>query len=265
MKHPHILIIEDEPVVAGAATDVLSSEGIRVERVADAEAALAKLEASAFQLIILDIMLPGMSGFEFLELAKRKYPDVEVVTISGYATVENSVRSFKLGAFDFIPKPFDFEELLSVVRRAIAFAEQPSNFGNSEKAGIPGALVKDDLEGFYFLGGHTWARIDRDGSGKIGVGETFAGVSGDLDRIEFPEMQEIGQGAVCARILTRDPLLHIVRSPLTGRVIERNAAVMENVNLINTDPFHQGWLVRIIPTHPEPELANLRQGLDSRI
>ncbi len=256
-----ILVVEDEPVVIESAKKILVPEGFIVDGAVNAEIALEKLQQHEYKLILSDLMLPKISGFELIEEAKRKCPKTPIIMITGYATFENAVKSFKLGVFDFIPKPFDIDELLGVVNRALKFSERTkSNKKGKKPIEWLGKqhFCEDKIENLYFLGQHAWAMLDRDGSSTMGVGETFLSIVEDIRRIEFPTVnEEMSQGNVCVRITTDEQLVHRVWAPLSGTVIKINHHVKQNANLINVDPFHQGWLVRIIPTNLENELENL--------
>lgn len=257
-----ILVIEDESVVIEAAKKILTPEALKVDEALDAGTALDKLQQNKYKLILSDLMLPKISGFGLIEIVKRKYPTIPIIMITGYATLENAIQSFKVGAFDFIPKPFDFEELLGVVHRAINFVEMMNNYKQVEN---PKELFykeqcqsEDQLIKYYFLGEHAWVKLDQDGSAVVGVGVTFPKIIGDIVRIDFPPInEEINQGNVCVQITTQEKFVHTVWAPLSGRVIENNREIEQNANLINTDPFFQGWLVRILPTNLESELVNL--------
>jgi CheY-like chemotaxis protein len=256
-----ILVVEDEPVVIEAAKKILTPESLKVDEALDAETALQKLRHNKYKLVLSDLMLPKISGFDLIEIVKRKYPNIAIITITGYATLENAVQSFKLGVFDFIPKPFTFEELLGVVYRGMKFIEMISSHkrkDNQKEWLTRKRYVGDKLVKYYFLGQHAWAKLDQDGSAIFGVGETFPRIIGDIQRVDFPPInEEISQGSVCVQITTKQHLVHTVWAPLSGRVIEYNRDIEQNAHLIHTDPFFQGWLVRIIPTNLESELVNL--------
>jgi DNA-binding NtrC family response regulator len=122
-----VLIVEDEPVVLRAAAMALAAHGIEFEKTTNVTGAAALLDTHVFSVVLTDLKLPGASGFEILELAKAVSPSPQVVIITGYATIENALESFRLGAFDFVPKPFDVGELVSVVDRALRFSDLPSS------------------------------------------------------------------------------------------------------------------------------------------
>jgi len=114
-----ILIIDDEQVVHDSCRKVLTRSGHRVESAFDGMEGLRRLREQVFDLIILDLKLPGMDGMEVLRQIKADIPDVVVVVITGYATVEHAVEAMKAGAFDFLPKPFTPDELRVIVNRAM--------------------------------------------------------------------------------------------------------------------------------------------------
>ncbi|NIR52786.1 response regulator [candidate division KSB1 bacterium] len=250
-----ILVVEDEPVVIDAAKKILVPEGYKVDDAEDAESALHKLEGNKYHVILSDLMLPNITGLGLLERVKCREPAVPVVMITGYATLENAVKSFKDGAFDFIPKPFDMEELLGVVYRARKFFELSRNRKDS-LAEVPG--MNDEAVKSYFLGDHAFASLAEDGSVLFAVGKTFPKLMGEVKDVELPEVDtEVLQGNPCVKIITRNKLVHKVWAPLSGRVIEINHKLEEDTGLIDSDPFDQGWLVRVIPTNLENELENL--------
>ncbi len=112
-----ILVVDDEQVVIDAVVKICSSEGYTVDAAIDAKEALQKFSHNNYALIICDIMMPGIDGFEFLdELHKRKISSAVIMT-TGFSTVENAVKSLYTGAIDFIPKPFTTDELVNSVLR----------------------------------------------------------------------------------------------------------------------------------------------------
>jgi len=248
---PQVLIVEDEPVVLKVAGMALAAHGIGYREATDVPAAAALLDSTSFQVVLTDLKLPGQSGFEMLKLAQELSPSPQVVLITGYATIDNALLSFERGSFDFIPKPFDVEELVSVVTRALRFARR-------REAALQ---VPEDR---YFLGRHSWAQLDPDGTATVGVAETIAGQMGQLDAIDYQESREHAvQGQCICQLASVDGLNHRVWAPLSGRIIALNSDLAGDLDLINRDPFASGWLARVIPTSLEKELPNLRQRHDS--
>lgn len=113
-----ILIVDDEHEITEILKDLLSDE-YDCQTVGSAEGALALLAETDFQLVISDITMPGMSGLEMLPFVKRISPKVVVVMISGMQTVESAIGALRLGAFDYLMKPFDLRQVEAVVKRAL--------------------------------------------------------------------------------------------------------------------------------------------------
>jgi PAS domain S-box-containing protein len=100
---------------------ILASEGFEVEVAENAYAGLGHIEERHFDIILLDLMMPGLRGIDLLDHVKARHPDTLVIVITGYATLEHAIEAMKKGAFDFISKPFSPEDLRVVIGRAIEY------------------------------------------------------------------------------------------------------------------------------------------------
>ena len=116
---PAVLIVDDEAGVRSALRGVLEDEGYVVEAVDSGEACLERVAGHTFDVIILDIWLPGVDGLDTLTTLRERRVDAQVVMISGHGSIEAAVRAIKLGAFDFIEKPLSLEKTVLVVRNAL--------------------------------------------------------------------------------------------------------------------------------------------------
>lgn len=252
-----VLIVEDEPVVRDAACRILLNEEISVDTASAVDEAVAILERDQFSVVLSDLMLPGSSGFDLLELIRSRWPTIEVVVITGYATLDNALTTFQKGAFDFVAKPFDIGELLGVVRRALRFSARRRESGAAVALAEPGRELEERV---FFLGRHSWARLHPDGSATLGVAETFFHLLDRIERVELPAPEEhTTQGKLLARMLTPGDLLYLLWSPLSGMVLTINPRVRESNDLIDRDPFGEGWLIKIIPDNLDRELDLLDQ------
>jgi len=115
-----IHIIDDEPIIYEVLQDLLTSEGYEVEISPNGEEALEKYESQEFDLTLLDLLMPGMDGIEVLKRLKKMDSSAVVIIITAYASIESAISAMKMGAFDYIQKPFKHDELLLIVQRAIA-------------------------------------------------------------------------------------------------------------------------------------------------
>src|SRR2546425_10324341 len=116
-----ILVVDDESGIRQSLTSILEEEGYRVEAVGSGEECLATVAARPFDLILLDVWLPGMDGLVTLERLQQSVPAPMVVMISGHGNIETAVRATKLGAFDFVEKPLSLEKTILVVKNALEF------------------------------------------------------------------------------------------------------------------------------------------------
>ena len=119
---PRILIVDDEIEITEILADLLSDE-YHCLKAGSAEEALARLREGQFQLVISDITMPGMSGLEMIPHIKQLSPETVVVMISGMQTVESAIGALRLGAFDYLMKPFDLRQVEAVVKRALEHHE----------------------------------------------------------------------------------------------------------------------------------------------
>lgn len=113
-----ILIIDDEPAIQDVLGDILRDEGYEVFIAGDGLEGLRLLKTEPVDVVFLDVWLPGKGGIDVLEAIKSDWPDVEVVIISGHATVETAVRAIKLGAYDYLEKPLDLGRVVTITRNA---------------------------------------------------------------------------------------------------------------------------------------------------
>ena len=116
---PSILIVDDEPGVRSALAGVLRDEGYDVDAVDSGEACLERLAGHVYDVVLLDVWLPGMDGLATLARMRERQLDAQVVIISGHGNVESAVRAIKMGAFDFVEKPLSLEKTVLVVRNAM--------------------------------------------------------------------------------------------------------------------------------------------------
>jgi DNA-binding NtrC family response regulator len=115
-----ILVVDDEEIVIRSCLRILGDDGDKkVEAVQDGLEALRKIDENHYDVLILDIMMPKMDGLEVLRRVKETHPDIDVIMVTGLSQIETAVKSMKLGAFDYLPKPFDPDELKLVVNRAL--------------------------------------------------------------------------------------------------------------------------------------------------
>jgi DNA-binding NtrC family response regulator len=117
---PRILIVDDEEIVRESLSGWLEQDGYFVATAADGPSGLEKLRDGLWSILLVDLKMPGMDGLQVLEAARKQQPDLSVVMITAFATVETAVKAIKLGASDYIVKPFDPEELSLLIQKIVA-------------------------------------------------------------------------------------------------------------------------------------------------
>lgn len=152
----NILVVDDEDGMRNRCVRLLQRNGYNVKGTNDGQQALFLVKRNRFSLVIADIRMPGISGIELLERIKEVSPETGVVMITGYGTVDNAVEAMKLGAYDYITKPFDMERLLLVVGHIKATFLLKDEIGS----------LKDQLKEFSHY--HDF----------VGVSKEFSGFSG---------------------------------------------------------------------------------------
>ena len=120
---PRILIVDDEPGIRQSLKGVFEDEGFITDSVASGEECLRKIVDSAYDLVLLDIWLPGIDGIETLRRLREASPSTRVIMISGHATIATAVTATKLGAYDFIEKPLSLEHTLLIARNALSYKQ----------------------------------------------------------------------------------------------------------------------------------------------
>ena len=114
-----ILIADDDEMMRDSVAATLARLGHSVAAASDGAAALARLDAEAFDLLLSDLKMPRMTGIELLEEAKKRRPNLPVVLMTAFATVRTAVDAMKLGAYDYLQKPFEADDLKHLVDRTL--------------------------------------------------------------------------------------------------------------------------------------------------
>ena len=117
---PRVLVVDDDETIRDTLYELLSEEFL-CQTAETAEKAFARLEADTYDVVLTDISMPGLSGLELLGQVRQKFPDTPVIIISGISDQEHAQGLIKLGAFDFLLKPFKLEVVEKSVKRAVEF------------------------------------------------------------------------------------------------------------------------------------------------
>ena len=234
----NVLVVDDEQIVCNSCRRILSLQGHNVQTALSGREALRKVEEDKYDVVIADWKMPEIDGMEVARIVKKNHPDIVLIMITGYPTVESAVKAIRLGVSNYVPKPFDPDELTQALKKAL----------NERKTGSKDLLYYQK---------YIWARMLEDGTVKIGVNNLFREGIGDILYVDLPFNQTgVEYGRLCIRILASDKQVHKLYAPLRGRVKRFNHEINFNADLINKDPFGKGWIVQLEPSHLEEDLKS---------
>jgi two-component system nitrogen regulation response regulator NtrX len=222
---PSILIVDDEPGVRSALSGVLRDEGYDVDAAESGEACLDRLGRQAYDVVVLDIWLPGMDGLATLARMRERQIDAQVVIISGHGNVESAVRAIKMGAFDFVEKPLSLEKTVLVVRNALRQSRlEAENLALRAKVDAQHQMIGESyamakLREQVAMAAPTNGRvliIGENGTGKELVARNIHGLS----RRRSAPFVEVNCAAIPEELIESELFGH-VRGAFTGAVADR--------------------------------------------
>ncbi len=263
---PRILIVDDEAEITEILADLLS-EDYDCSRAGSAEDALTRLRDDEFQLVISDITMPGMSGLDMIPHVKELAPDTVVVMISGMQTVESAISALRVGAFDYLMKPFDLRQVEAVVKRALEhhdlvvakqrYENHLEELVEQRTAELDRAL--NSLEGAYrsTLKALTAALETRDSethghservvSYSLRLGREYGLSSDEMKALEFGSLlHDIGKIGVPDSILrkpaklTEEEWVRMREHPLHGQQILRGIEFLQGASRVVAQ-HHEKW------------------------
>lgn len=119
MERFAILLVDDKEEFVSALSNRLLLHGMEVHTATKGEDALAMLQEKTADVVVLDVVMPGMGGLETLRRIKETYPHIQVILLTGHASTKEGIEGMRLGAFDYLMKPVDIEELIAKMRASI--------------------------------------------------------------------------------------------------------------------------------------------------
>ncbi len=253
-----ILVVDDELPVCKSMASVLTDKNYLVDTALSGDEALKKNSQNHYDVIITDLMMPGLSGMDLLKTINEKSPNTMIIMVTGYPSIKSAVESVKFGAFDYIPKPFTPNELRSLVSRALA-KKRMQGRDRAEKETMEGSTTKISVpEGLYCIPDNTWLKVENDGLVRIGVHHMLLSTIESIESIEFPEENVTRyQGEACVIINDVKKQRYKLWTPVTGRIVAINEKIKQDHSKIMKDPYNDGWLLLMAPTHLEEDLKNL--------
>ncbi|MCP4201476.1 MAG: response regulator [bacterium] len=266
-----ILAIDDEPVILDSFRKILVLAGYSVDTVETGQEALSLLRKNDYDFVFTDLKMPGLDGLDVTKASKHLRPDIDVVMITGYATIESAVDAMKYGAMDYVQKPFTEDELVDftdqlVIRRQDRIERQTpprvrlvtASSQESESnhvVNVPG--------GIFVSPHHTWVSVEVNGEARIGLDDFIHKSLGPTDDITFPDPgTKVRKGAPLFTISRGERSLTFP-SPLDGKITRANHELTYHLDLLRRRPYQLGWICSVEPDNLSADLTELTIGCDA--
>ena len=266
-----ILAVDDEEIILSSFRKILVLAGYSIDTVEKGSEALGLIRKNDYDFIFTDLKMPEMDGVELTKAAKHLRPDIDIIVITGYASIETAVETVRLGAMDYVEKPFTEDELLAFLKKALIkrqdnLEKQMRHKIRLIKPGTRESKSKYELNvpaGVFISPQHAWAKLELNGMVRIGPDDLIRKVFDKVDQVQLPEAgQLIEKGQPLFAIQYSDFSLEIP-SPLSGKITYVNSEHAEHPEWLAIKPFELSWMCGLEPSNLASELPGLRVGRDS--
>jgi CheY-like chemotaxis protein/glycine cleavage system H lipoate-binding protein len=266
-----ILAVDDEKIILDSFRKTLVLAGYSIDTVERGSEVLGLIRKNDYDFVFTDLKMPEMDGVEVTKAVKHLRPDIDVIVVTGYASIETAVETVKFGAVDYVQKPFTEDELLEFVKSALIkrqdkLEKQMCHKIRLIKPGTSESKSRFDLNvpaGVFVSPQHAWAKIELNGTVRVGLDDLIRKIFEKIDLVELPQTGlEIKKGETLFSLKYADYSLKIP-SPLSGKITSVNSEHAEHPEWLSVKPFELSWMCGIEPSDLAGELPDLKIGLDS--
>lgn len=273
VKEPkaRILAVDDEAIILDSFRKILVVAGYSIDTVEKGKEALGLIMKRDYDFVFTDLKMPEMDGLEVTKAVKHLRPDIDVIVITGYASIDTAVETMKFGAMDYVQKPFTEDELITffnkcVIKRRDRIERQmkptvrlitPSTkeSGSQHEFNVPA--------GIFISQNHTWVNVELNGTARVGIDDFARKIIGKIDSVELPKLNaEIKKGDLLLSIKHGSQAVDLA-SPISGKITLLNTEHIEHPDWIASKPFELSWMCCIEPSNLSEELRSLKIGVDS--
>jgi len=273
VKEPkaRILAVDDEAIILDSFRKILVVAGYSIDTVEKGREALGLIRKHDYDFVFTDLKMPEMDGLEVTKAVKHLRPDIDVIVITGYASIETAVETMKYGAMDYVQKPFTEDELIaffnkSLIRRKDKIERQmkpavrlitPSTkeSGSRHEFNVPA--------GIFISRNHTWVSIEMNGTARVGLDDFVRKIIKNIDSVELPRLNKNVMKGELLFSIKHDSQPINISSPISGKVTLLNTEHVEHPEWIASKPFELSWMCCIDPSNLPEELPSLKIGVDS--
>lgn len=253
LADPSLLIVDDEESICQGCRRIFTRQGFRVDVSSRSPEGLSLAEENEYSAIVLDINMPSLDGIAFLKELRRTRPNVPVVFITGYPSLSKATSAVRLGASDFVTKPFTPQDITEAVERSIrvqneAKQAEASEVEEVEKSIIPGlgAWRTADKAKHRFLG-ETWLLEGADQTYRMGTLLPQMKKHEEAT-IRLPKIGETVYEGLPWAVVEADGVSRTLCSAMTGTVVEVNPKLRDGLDSLWNDACGKGWIVRVTPS-----------------
>lgn len=273
VEHPKakILAVDDEEVVLDSFRKILVLAGYSIDTVETGPEALGLIKKNEYDFVFTDLKMPDMNGVDVTKAVKHLRPDIDVIVITGYATVESAVETMKFGALDYVQKPFTEDELVAFVNKSLIRRQDRLERTTKPHVHLITPSLRESRSshefnvpaGIFICPTHTWVKIELNGMARIGIDDFTQKILGKIDAVTLPEKsQKIKKGEILFSIQQGDRSLDFP-APLTGKIVSANSNLEDHIEYINLKPYELGWICNLEPENVNNELPTLKIGSDT--
>ena len=263
-----ILCVDDEEVILDSFRKILVVDGYSVDTVENGKEALNLIQNHHYDFVFTDLKMPEMDGIDVTKSVKHVRPDIDVIIITGYATVESAVETMQYGAMDYVQKPFSEDELLAFTKKCLV--KRKDRIKNDLKPKVHIAQLADQdqpiSEEFTIPGGvfisetHCWLNLTQDGLARIGIDDFARKVIGNIDDIEFPNIgREIKKGQVLFTVKQGKRTIPF-KTPVSGKILKINSDLSKDIELLNSTSYGKNWICTLDADNLDKDLKDLKIG-----
>ena len=263
-----ILCVDDEEVILGSFRKILVLDGYSVDTVETGQEALGLIQKHHYDFLFTDLKMPLMDGVEVTKSVKHLRPDIDVIIITGYASVETAVETMKYGALDYVQKPFTEDELIAFVKKSLIKRQDKIQKQLKPKVHITNVPASDDFTqgefaipgGVFISKNHTWVSMTQAGIAKIGIDDFAKKLIGRVYSVELPNLgMDIKAGQPLFTIKQGNRSITF-NSPVSGKVSQINTILKENIAALDVTPYERNWVCALDAENLDSEIKEMHIG-----
>ncbi|MBK7228722.1 MAG: response regulator [Ignavibacteriales bacterium] len=263
-----ILCVDDEEVILGSFRKILVLDGYSVDTVETGQEALGLIQKHHYDFLFTDLKMPMMDGVEVCKSVKHLRPDIDVIIITGYASVETAVETMKYGALDYVQKPFTEDELIAFVQKSLIKRQDKIQKQLKPKVHITHMPASDDFTknefsipgGVFISKNHTWVSMNQEGIAKVGIDDFAKKLVGKISSVELPNLGmnvKAGQPLFTVKQGNRTITFN---SPVTGKVSQVNTLLKDNIDALDVTPYERNWVCALDAENLDNEIKEMHIG-----